>query len=80
MSAITIERLISQLEELRKLMDNGALKSGDYDQRLARIITELRERKIDADRATIAKTLGDLLANGTITPSVKDHIEKRLGL
>ena len=80
MSAISIDRLIRELEELKQLMDAGQLRHGEYDQRLARTITELRDRKIDADRATIQKTLGDLLAKGTITASVKDHIEKRLGL
>ena len=80
MSAVPIARLVHELEELKELMDAGKLRHGEYDQRLARTITELRERKIDADRATIGKTLTELLAKGTITPSVKDHIEKRLGL
>ncbi|MEX0691761.1 MAG: hypothetical protein WD043_07970 [Gemmatimonadales bacterium] len=80
MSPISIDRLVQELEELKQAMDAGELRSGEYDQRLARTITELRDRKLDADRATIQKTLADLLARGTITPSVKDHIEKRLGL
>jgi hypothetical protein len=80
MSPISIDRLVQELEELKQAMDAGQLRSGEYDQRLARTISELRDRKLDADRATIQKTLADLLARGTITPSVKDHIEKRLGL
>lgn len=80
MAGIAIDRLVRELDDLKQQMDAGALRTGEYDQRLARIITELRERKIDADRPTIQRTLDELLAKGTITPSVKDHIEKRLGL
>lgn len=80
MSAISVERVVRELEELKQLMDQGALKSGEYDQRLARTIGELRDRKIDADRPTLEKMLAELLAKGTITPGVKEHIEKRLGL
>src|SRR5581483_6068177 len=60
--------------------DAGALKGGEYDQRLARVIGELRERKLDADRPAIAAALADALARGVITPAVKAHLEKRLGL
>jgi hypothetical protein len=80
MAPISIDRLVRELDELKQLMDAGSLKTSEYDQRLARVITELRDRKIDADRPTIQQTLTDLLAKGTITPAVKDHIEKRLGL
>jgi uncharacterized protein (UPF0371 family) len=77
--AITIERFVEEMEKLKTEMDAG-LEHGEYDQRLARIIHELRERKLDADRATITSTLEDLLSRAVITAGVKDHLEKRLGL
>ena len=80
MAAITIERFVQEMEKLKKAMDAGQLKHGDYDQRLARVIGELRERKLDADRDTINKTLDDLLQRGVITPSVRGHLASRLGL
>ena len=80
MAAISVARLVQELEKLKQEMDAGTLKSGDYDQRLARVIRELRERKLDADRAAITAALGDALKRGVITPAVKTHIEKRLGL
>jgi hypothetical protein len=40
----------------------------------------LRERGLDADRPKITATLDDVLAKGVITPSVKEHLEKKLGL
>jgi len=80
MTPVTLERLVQELEILKKEMTVGALRHGEYDQRLARIIGELRERKIDADRGQITAMLDKLLAQGTITPGVKDHIVKRLGI
>ncbi len=80
MTPVTLERLVQELETLKKEMAVGALRHGEYDQRLARIIGELRERKIDADRPQIVAMLDKLLAQGTITPGVKDHIVKRLGI
>lgn len=80
MTPVTLERFVQELEKLKKEMDAGALKHGDYDQRLARMIGELRERKIEGDRAAITTTLADLLKRGVITPSVQAHIIKRLGI
>jgi len=80
MAPVTLERFVQEMETLKKEMAVGALRHGEYDQRLARIIGELRERKIDADRDQIAATLDDLLKRSVITPGVKDHIIKRLGL
>jgi hypothetical protein len=44
------------------------------------MIGELRDRKIDADREQIVATLDTLLGRGVITPGVKNHIVKRLGI
>ena len=78
--AISIERFGEEMETLHGVMTSGNLKHGEYDQRLARVIQELRERGIDADRAQITATLDDLLTRGVVTPSVKEHLENRLGL
>ena len=51
--AISVEQFIQQLETLKQEMDAGKLKHGDYDTRLARVIQELRDRKLDADRPKI---------------------------
>ena len=78
--AISVARLVEQLEKLHKEMTSGKLKHGEYDQRLSRVIHELRERGIDADRPKITGALDDALKRGIITPSVKTHLENRLGL
>jgi hypothetical protein len=77
---VSVQRLMQELEKLKSEMDAGKLKHGDYDQRLARVIQELRERKLDADRPQITSAIDDALKRGIITPSVKEHLEKRLGL
>src|SRR2546422_6087367 len=80
MPAVSIERFLKELEKLKRDMDGGKLKSGAYDQRLARVIQELRERGVDADRTQITAALVDAHQRGVITDSVKGHLEKRLGL
>jgi len=79
-SPIKIERLKQELKKLHQEMISGAYGHGEYDQRLARVIQELRDRGIDADRPEITAALGEALQEGTITPAVKAHLEKRLGL
>ncbi len=77
---ISVERFVQELEKLKQEMDAGRLKHSEYDQRLARVIQELRDRKLDADRPKISGAIEDALKRGIITPAVKDHLEKRLGL
>jgi hypothetical protein len=48
---VSMERFVQALEKLKTEMDAGALRHGEYDQRLARAIQELRERGLDADRS-----------------------------
>lgn len=78
--AISLERFVQEMEKLKQEMDARDFRHGEYDQRLARIIGELRERKLEADRSQISSTLDDLLKRGIITPAVKSHLESRLGL
>lgn len=78
--AISLERFVQEMEQLKQEMDARGFRHGEYDQRLARIIGELRERKLEADRSQISSTLDDLLKRGIITPAVKSHLESRLGL
>lgn len=80
MTPITIQRFVKELDKLKHEVDAGALAAGDYDGRLARIIRELRERGLDADRATATAALADAVTRGVITSPVEAHIQSRLGL
>ena len=77
---ISLDHFVTKMEGLNDEMRGGQLKHGEYDQRLARIIGELRDRKIDADRSEINTAIDGLLGRGVITPAVKEHLLSRLGL
>ncbi len=77
---ISVERFMEELEKLGNEMTSGNLKHGEYDQRLARIVHELRERGIDAERTQITSALEDALERKIITVAVRNHILNRLGL
>jgi hypothetical protein len=80
MAAITIQRFVRALDKLKREVEAGTLHERDYDGRLARIIQELRERSLDADRASATAALADAVTRGAITSPVRVHIEHRLGL
>jgi hypothetical protein len=80
MAPLTLDRFVQELEKLKQEKDAGKLRPSEYDQRLARTIQELRQLKLDADRPAVNGALAKALERGIITPSVKAHIEKRLGL
>jgi hypothetical protein len=79
MAPVTLQRFVRELAKLKQELDKG-LKSQDYDARLARIIGELREQGLDADRAATTAALADALKQGVITPPVEAHLRQRLGL
>ena len=79
-SPISVERFVEELENLHQGITSGDFKPGEYDQRLAKTIQELRERRIDADRSQIVAALDACLEKGTITDSVRVHLQKRLDL
>lgn len=78
MTPITIQRFVRELDKLKQEVDAGTLQPENYDGRLARIIRELRERGLDADRAAATAALADAVTRGVLTSPMKDHIEKGL--
>jgi len=80
MAGVAAARLVTELEKLKTEMDAGRLQHGEYDQRLARIIGELRDQGITADRTQLTAAIDDAAKRGVIPPSVKAHLEKKLGL
>ena len=79
MAPITLQRFVAELDKLKRETDAGMLKEQDYDARLARIIRELRERGLDADRAVATAALADALQRGVISAPVQAHLQNRLG-
>jgi hypothetical protein len=78
MAPVSVQRLVQKLEKVKQQMD-AALQASDYDQRLARVIRERLERKLEADRLAIAAALAAALRRDVITLAVRVHTEKRLG-
>jgi hypothetical protein len=70
-------------EELRKLSTHrasGELKPDEYEHRFSRMITELRDRRIDGSRAEILATLTPLLQEGVVTAEDWRRLTRQLGL
>jgi hypothetical protein len=58
-------------DELRKLSagrKNGEIDADEYEHRFARMIGELRDRRIDGSRAEILATLTPLFEQGVVSP------------
>lgn len=78
--SITLERFMKELDKLKLDTDAGLVKPQDYDAKLARIISEMKERGLDADRVAATAALAGALHRGVITPTVEAHLQRRLGL
>ncbi|HEU5303404.1 MAG TPA: hypothetical protein VFU40_02060 [Gemmatimonadales bacterium] len=70
-------------EELRKLSSQrkaGKLDADEYEHRFARMIGELRDRRIDGTRADILATLTPLKDEGIISLADWHRLTRQLGL
>jgi hypothetical protein len=70
-------------EELRKLSSqrqSGELKADEYEHRFSRMISELRDRRIDGSRAEIMAALSPLLEQGVVNPEDWRRLTRQLGL
>jgi hypothetical protein len=70
-------------EELRKLSaarKNGELEADEYEHRFARMIGELRDRRIDGSRAEILATLTPLFEEGVVSAEDWRRLTRQLGL
>ena len=69
--------------ELRKLSEgrrSGEYDADEYEHRFARMISELRDRKIQGTRAEIMAALEPLRRDGTIDPDAWERLTRSLGL
>jgi hypothetical protein len=70
-------------DELRKLSagrKNGEIDADEYEHRFARMIGELRDRRIDGSRAEILATLTPLFEQGVVSPEDWRRLTRQLGL
>jgi hypothetical protein len=73
-------RIAQELAKLSAARRSGELKPEVYDQKFARTIQELRERRIDGGRAEVSAALKPLLDAGDITAREYDRLLTQLGM
>ena len=70
-------------EELRKMSaarKSGGLDADEYEHRFSRMITELRERRIEGNRAEIVAALNPLREEGVLNQEDWRRLTIQLGL
>ena len=77
---ISLPRLLEELHSMSDMRANGELNADQFEARFARMIGELRDRRIDAARADILAALAPLGKDGTLRPEEHFRLTKKLGL
>jgi hypothetical protein len=77
---ITPKRVAEELTRLSTQRKEGKLEPDEYEHRFARMISELRDRRIDGSRADILATLTPLKDEGIVSLTDWHRLTKQLGL
>jgi hypothetical protein len=77
---VTPARVAEELRRLSTQRKDGKLDADEYEHRFARMIGELRDRRIDGSRADILATLTPLKDEGVISVAEWHRLTKQLGL
>jgi hypothetical protein len=77
---ITPARIAEELRKLSAQRKSGELKADEYEHRFSRMISELRDRRIDGNRAEILATLTPLLTDGVVSAEDWRRLTMQLGL
>ena len=77
---VTPARVAEELRKLSSLRASDNMKPDEYEHRFSRMITELRDRRIDGTRAEILATLTPLLQDGVVSTEDWRRLTRQLGL
>ncbi|HZA97154.1 MAG TPA: hypothetical protein VE399_00160 [Gemmatimonadales bacterium] len=77
---ITPTRVAEELKKLSSQRKDGTLDADEYEHRFARMIGELRDRRIDGSRADILATLTPLKDEGIVSVADWHRLTRQLGL
>ena len=77
---VTPTRVAEELTKLSTMRKNGELEPDEYEHRFSRMITELRDRRIDGSRAEILATLTPLFEQGVVSTEDWRRLLRQLGL
>lgn len=73
-------RVAEELKKLSSQRQQGQLDADEYEHRFARMIGELRDRRIDGSRAEILATLTPLFEQGIVSAQDWRRLTRQLGL
>jgi hypothetical protein len=74
------ERIAQELAKFHALRQKGELKPEVLDQKFARIVQELRERRVDGTREEVKAALKPLVESGAISRGEHDRLLAQLGM
>ena len=77
---VTPARVAEELRKLSGQRKDGTLEADEYEHRFARMIGELRDRRIDGSRAEILATLMPLMNEGVVSAADWHRLTRQLGL
>ncbi|MGH7560170.1 MAG: hypothetical protein ACRENB_04035 [Gemmatimonadales bacterium] len=77
---ITPARVAQELRKLAEGRKSGEFDADEYEHRFARMISELRDRRIEGGRADILAAIEPLKTDGTLDPKTYFRLTKSLGL
>ncbi|HEX2635806.1 MAG TPA: hypothetical protein VHL81_01670 [Gemmatimonadales bacterium] len=77
---VTPARVAEELRRLSSQRASGDLEPDEYEHRFARMVSELRDRRIDGSRQEILATLSPLLKDGVVTAEDWRRLTRQLGL
>jgi hypothetical protein len=80
LKSVAPERVAKELRHICELRDSGQLDADEYEYRFARMVSELRDRKISGSRAEIMAVLEPLRGKGGVDATAWDRLVKGLGL
>jgi chorismate mutase len=77
---VTPARVAEELRKLSSQRKEGKLEPDEYEHRFARMVSELRDRRIDGTRAEILATLTPLKDEGVVSLTDWHRLTRQLGL
>ncbi len=77
---ISPARVAEELERLSTKRANGEIKPNEYEHRFARMVSELRDRRIDGSRADIMAAIDPLHQKGLVSDVDYRRLLSQLGI
>jgi hypothetical protein len=77
---VPASRVARELAHLSDMRTNGELDRDEYEHRFSRMISELRDRRIEGNRQEIIAAIKPLLDDGRIHAAEYDRFIQQMGL